>query len=246
MDRLAVERYGLPTLALMENAGAAVARELLAIRRPPRGLPPITRTLVLAGKGNNGGDGLVIARHLHNAGLAVVIVHSHPLAAFSGDAAVMARVTRAMGLAHVRASAAGARRAVDRALGMLPGRGSGGLVVVDALLGVGGDRPLEAGGVLAGLIAAANDLRAGALIAAVDLPSGLDADTGLPLGPEAAPAVRADVTITLAAPKAGFAHTGARRFLGRVRTVDIGVPRALLEAVLGGRTGKGPRRRDGG
>lgn len=188
IDALAIGEYGIPSLALMENAGRAVADAVAG-----------SRVLVVCGRGNNGGDGYVAARHLANRGRVVTLLEEGEP---RGDAAVMA---------------VGARRLCARATEFPAG---GFDAIVDALYGTGLDRPVEGRG--AELIDRIN--AAGVPVTAADVPSGLDADTGRPLGR----AVRAAVTVTLGLPKAGFAAGAA--WVGRVIVADIGLPRALLES----------------
>ena len=202
IDRLAVERYGLPGIVLMENAarGAAeVAWEMLGGRAAP--------VLVLCGGGNNGGDGLAIARHLHNRACAVTIGLLVDPAKYRGDALTNWDVVRAMDLP-----------AEPFEVGQLRGPA----LVVDAIFGTGLDRsprdPFPA------VAAAVNG--SGVPVLAVDVPSGLDCETGEPPGA----CIAATRTVTFAAEKVGFAAAGARRWLGEVTVGDIGCPRELVEA----------------
>lgn len=231
MDRLAVEEFGLPTLVLMENAAAALAGFALALRaaRVP-GRPVV----IVCGRGSNGGDGLALARHLSNAGVAVRILLADPPEAYAGDAALHLGVARAMGLAP---GFPGAGRAAA-ALAGLTRRGG---VVVDALFGTGLSRP--ASGVHAEFIAAINlSQERGCAVLSVDVPSGLDADSGRPL--QGGPAVRADLTVSLAGLKRGFIKPGADVWLGEVALADIGVPAELLRR-LGRPIATGRRRAPG-
>jgi len=222
LDRIAIEEYGLPGVVLMENAGAGAARIALALLDARGG----RRVAIACGPGNNGGDGWVVARYLANAGCAVRVATCVDVEDLRGDALVHARVAVRMGVEHARAADGGAlaRLAEDADL------------VVDALLGTGASgAPRGAVGAavaaLAGLGAtgAANSGadRARIPILALDLPSGFDADTGARAGA----CVRASVTATFAAPKVGFRAPGAEDWLGRVEVVDLGVPRAIFEAV---------------
>lgn len=172
----------LPAHALMQRAGVAVARLGLAIA------PHAARVRVYAGPGNNGGDGCEAALHLQQAGRGVEIVMLGDAARLPADAAASLRRARDAGVTIVP-SAAAPLDANDLA--------------IDALLGIGARRAPE--GALAGAIAELHALPA--CVLAVDLPSGLDADTGRPLG-EAC--VRADHTLALLALKPGL-HTGAGR-----------------------------------
>jgi NAD(P)H-hydrate epimerase len=201
VDRLAVERYGMASIVLMENAGAAVARE--ALRMLGRGRKGAVA--LYCGPGNNGGDGLVAARHVHNAGVEVQVVLAAKKERYRGDAAANLGVIEAMGVPIVRR----ARRPA---------------LVVDALFGTGLDRPVE--GRMASLIGEVNRWGARGLgVLAVDLPSGLDADSGEVLGV----AVKATRTVTLCGWKAGFLRKGCREWTGRIVVAGIGAPRELLE-----------------
>jgi len=196
-DRAAMA-LGVSGLELMENAGAGAAREILE----RFGARPAA---VLCGPGNNGGDGFVIARHLAAAGAPVRLALLGARERLKGDAAAMA----------------GRWAGPVEPLGEAALEGAG--LVVDALFGAGLARPLE-GPARAVLEAAA----AGGLpLVAVDVPSGLDGDTGQPLGyaPQAA------MTVTFFRPKPGHLLHPGRRLAGELRTVDIGIPEAVLAAL---------------
>jgi NAD(P)H-hydrate epimerase len=167
--------------------------------------------------GNNGGDGFVVARHLHNWGAEVgtVLVGSISDALLkAGDAAVNLEIVLNMDIpvAEIRA-AAQARAAAQEA-------GAANLLV-DALLGTGLDR--DVGEPYRTLIEGINEL--GLPVLAVDVPSGLDCDTGLALGC----AVHAAVTVTFVLPKRGFACPGAAEYTGKAKVAEISVPRNLIE-----------------
>jgi NAD(P)H-hydrate epimerase len=207
IDVRAAQELGLPTLVLMENAGRGAAEWL----RPKVGGG---RVVVACGPGNNGGDGGVVARHLDNAGVAVRVVWFARPDKITGDAAIQREV-----LARSGNDQETWEGEVDAA--RLDALFAGADWIVDGLLGTGLSRPVE--GPLKGVIEAIN--RAGKPVLALDLPSGLDADSGRPLGA----AVRATATATFVAPKLGFTQPGAAAFTGEVVVVDIGVPRRLLE-----------------
>ena len=208
LDRRAVEEWGLPGVVLMENAGRGTAEVLLALGA--RG-----RVLVCCGKGNNGGDGFVLARHLDNRGVPVCVLLFARPEDLQGDAAVNYRVLARSGVPlAVHAGAAVPEEDVRQELAAAEW-------VVDALIGTGLTSAVRPP--FDRVIALINE--SGARVLAVDLPSGLDCDTGEPLGP----AVRAEHTATMAAWKKGFASPAARPWVGQVHVVDIGVPRRLLQ-----------------
>jgi NAD(P)H-hydrate epimerase len=206
VDRRAINDYGLPGVVLMENAGRGAAE--LLIRLGIAG-----RVVICAGKGNNGGDGYVIARHLELQGIATTVLLFCQPSDLTGDAATNYRVLEAARQSLVAMGAAPDAAEVDRQLATADW-------IVDALLGTGTQGTIREPYVTA--IAAIN--RAGKKVLAVDLPSGMDCDTGQPLGR----CVRADHTATFVARKVGFDIPEAELFTGKVHVIDIGVPKQLL------------------
>ena len=209
VDALASERFGVPTLILMENAGRGAAEWLLSRLEDVGRKQP--RVLILCGPGNNGGDGGVVARHLDLRGVAVTVVGFSAPANLKGDAAVQWSILQKSGLAPE----------VLTSTDTLAARVAEADWVVDGLLGTGLTRPVE--GLLAEVIMMVN--QSGKSVAALDIPSGLDADTGQPLGI----AIKATATLTFVARKFGFDQLGASEYLGEVAVISIGAPRALLE-----------------
>jgi NAD(P)H-hydrate epimerase len=205
LDRRAIAEYGLPALLLMENAGRGAAAILaaLGVHGP---------VVIACGKGNNGGDGLVMARHLANweIDVKVLLLFDAERASAEGNvswcalrkAGVPAEIFPANDLPGFAAELARAEW------------------VVDALFGTGLEGPVRRP--LDGVIAAIN--ASGARVFAVDIPSGLDADTGEPLGAT----IRASHTATFVAPKRGYANPTAAAWTGKVQVVDIGTPQGLL------------------
>jgi NAD(P)H-hydrate epimerase len=218
IDRWAIEERGVPGLDLMERAGTGVAR---AVERLAGGSPAV----VVCGKGNNGGDGLVAARLLREAGRQVTVVCVAPPDEFTGDARV--NLERLPGEGPVRldgASWAGEQQppVSDSSTGALAGAS----VVVDALLGTGFQG--EPRGEVADAIQAINDL--GARVVSVDVPSGVDASTGVVAGR----AVRATLTVTFHAAKPGLWIHPGKAHTGELETIDIGIPRgAPADATIG-------------
>ncbi len=217
IDRYAAETLGLPTMVLMENAGRGaadtLAREFDATKSETGGPQDLPNVVVVCGAGNNGGDGAVLARHLDARGLArVKVIWSVRPEDLRGDAPVQFQILQAAG--------------ADQLSGVDPAEAdtllTGADWIVDGLFGTGLSRPL-APGEPATLWVEAID-RSGKPVLALDLPSGMDADSGLALGV----AVRAKVTASFVAHKLGFGAPGAAELTGRVEVVDIGVPRSVL------------------
>jgi NAD(P)H-hydrate epimerase len=197
-------------VVLMENAGRGTA-DLLRERLNQR---PAGRVVICAGKGNNAGDGFVIARHLERHGIDVLVLLSMPPAEYHGDAAINLEILQRSGTPI---------RDLSADTSTLPHELDGAAWIVDALLGTGLQG--EARDPFPAWIEAINTAgNHAARVLAVDLPSGMDCDTGEPLGA----CVRADLTATFIGPKLGFASAAAKALLGEVRVIDIGAPRAAL------------------
>jgi NAD(P)H-hydrate epimerase len=213
LDRRAIHEYGVPGVVLMENAGRGAA-ELLVRLNPER-----QRVLILCGPGNNGGDGFVMARHLDARGWPVEVRLFADLAKLSPDAATnFVPIQRGGVLTLVYRAVTGERVDVIAVLADALNRPCW---IVDALFGTGLARPL--GMPYDQIVALVN--ASGRPVLAVDIPSGLDCDTGEPLGPT----VRATHTATFVAPKLGFANPNARPWLGEVHVLDIGAPKKLVD-----------------
>jgi NAD(P)H-hydrate epimerase len=208
IERIVVEEMGIPGTALMERAGRATAEGAMALAGQAG------RFLVVCGTGNNGGDGFVAARHLHLAGREVLIV----------GLGAPERATADARAAWKQAEDAGVPVGGLAALRGFPGRP--GDVVVDAIFGTGTLRP--AAGPFADAIEAIGALRErGARVLAVDLPSGISADTGRPVGT----AVRADRTVTFGFAKIGLALQPGAEMAGEVSVADIGIPAGASDRI---------------
>ena len=198
----AAELLGLPGPALMENAGRVVAAAIAD--RIPRSIAP--NVLVLVGPGNNGGDGLVAARHLHDSGYRVTVYLASRLRVDDAKEKLLGQ----RNILILDGEADPSRRELDLAL-------SGNDLVVDAILGTGHSRAI--GEPLASVFKRVNE-RGAARIVAVDLPSGVNADTG-----EIDPlAFRATITVSLGHPKRGLLVGPAAGHVGELVNVDIGIP----------------------
>jgi NAD(P)H-hydrate epimerase len=210
LDQRAIEEYGISGVVLMENAGRGVADVLcrLGISGP---------VVIACGKGNNAGDGFVIARHLDLRGYPVRVLLWAASEALAGDAAANYRILEKSGVAIHRVDAPPENNRIGHFLDEA-------VWIVDALLGTGAHGeprpPFDQA------IDQLNAARAPKL--AVDLPSGLDCDTGQ----AAQHTILAAHTCTFVAPKPGFLVPGAERYTGKVHVLDIGAPRKLVEEML--------------
>jgi NAD(P)H-hydrate epimerase len=213
VDRRALEEYRIPVMVLMENAGRAVAEAAL------HHLKPNSSILVVAGPGNNGGDGLVAARHLHNAAYPVEILTIFdpraPLGPSHAAVSAQLAILAAMKLS-IHAISADHAEIRDWIVDSQPHD-----FIIDALFGTGLSR--EVTGLPRDVIHALNLARR--TILSIDIPSGLDAATGQPLGI----AVKATQTVSFCGTKTGFAHPAAKLFIGKLTIADIGAPRELLQ-----------------
>ncbi len=198
LDRIAIEDEGTPGYTLMCRAGEAALSTLT------RRWPAARNVLVCCGAGNNAGDGYVLARLCQGRGLAVRVLAIGPTGRLRGDAATALQDCRESGVAIEEAGSA---------IGSL--RDFAPDVIVDALLGTGADRPVT--GAFAEAVDAINS--SGTPVLALDIPSGLDADSGMPLGD----AVRADATITFVGLKQGLFLGIAPDFRGELSFSDLGV-----------------------
>ncbi|MBS3886380.1 MAG: NAD(P)H-hydrate dehydratase [Dethiobacter sp.] len=205
IDLQATQDYGIPSVVLMENAGLRVAE---AIREGGSG----TNIVIVAGRGNNGGDGFVVARHLFQE-KNVSVWTAASLAEYEGAARVNFSILQKLGISHRNLQEEGALAALASALAQAD-------LVVDALLGTGIARDVEP--FYAAIIKLINAGKAPVL--SVDIPSGVCADTGKIRGM----AVQAKMTITFGLPKQGLLLFPGAAFTGRLEVAQIGIPPALL------------------
>ena len=220
VDRRAIEEYGIPGIVLMENAGKNAAK-LIQGWLPAGGL-----LAIVCGRGNNGGDGFVIARHLFNAGSHVELFLACDPRQLTGDAATNAHIAEKMALPMHPFD--GPER-IKQAVTVL----ARAAVIVDAVLGTGFSGQVRSP--LDQVIRTINEIAGAgrAMVVAIDLPSGLDCDTGAPSNAT----IRAAHTITFVAKKTGFAAPGAAAYTGEVHVADIGAPRMLVQQIIGGFSG---------
>jgi NAD(P)H-hydrate epimerase len=211
LDRRAIEEFGFPGAVLMENAGRGAAEILVS-------LGVQGRVVICCGKGNNGGDGFVVARHLDIREVPVQLLLFVRPEELTGDAAINYRIAEKTGLpieVHVPLR----KEALEAEL-------SSSDWIVDALFGTGLAGPVRPplDEVISAIKRAVQTSGSRPRVLAVDIPSGLDCDTGMPMGPT----IAADHTVTFVAQKKGFANPAAQRWLGQVHVAHIGIPRRLV------------------
>ncbi len=212
IDRLTSDRYGVPSLTLMENAGRRVV-DFLAERYAPL---QSQRIVILCGRGNNGGDGLVTARLLREQGLQPRVLLFADPESVKGDAAVNLERVQASGAPEVVETAEKWRK-VYPAL-------EGATLLIDALLGTGLARPLE--GFLLEVVRDVNRLNPRPQVVAIDLPSGVSADSGELIGE----CIRADASVTFTAPKVAHVFPPACERAGEWVCREIGTPSEALNS----------------
>jgi len=214
VDRAAVDELGVPSMVLMENAALGLA-EAVAVS-----FPNAETVAIYCGPGNNGGDGLALARHLAIRGYRVSCWLAFAGRETRGDAAAQLAICRAMGAAAVPLHEIGGEDDLESLEGALAA-GRDADLIVDALFGTGLGRPLE--GQLAELVEGLNAAAPPRL--AVDLPSGLNGSRPEPFGPH----LVADVTVTFGAPKPAQVLSPTAEAMGTLVVADLGVPASLID-----------------
>ena len=215
-DRLTIEEIGVPSIVLMENAG----RQVVAAIEASCADLALSRVAVLCGRGNNGGDGFVVARAMAQRGLEVVVFLAGRVADVHGDARTNLDIVRRLGVTveEVPDAAAWERHGPEVAVCDL---------VVDALVGTGLTAPLA--GLLEAIVTDINGT--GLPVVSIDLPSGVSADTPQVLGA----CIRARVTVTLAAPKIPLVLAPAADRAGELVVAEIGIPARVIDDLEGPR-----------
>lgn len=210
LDRKAIEAYRIPGILLMENAGRGATEEILSA------FPDLSKkkVAVIAGKGNNGGDGFVIARHLMNKGISVKVILLTDPKSLRGDAETNHYIFHRMKGEVIPSPSTKDYQKVKRDVEKAD-------LLIDAIFGTGLDA--EVRGYYREVIDHLNTLQKP--IVAIDIPSGLNANTGKPLGV----AVRATLTVTFGLPKMGLLLSPGADYVGTLKVVDIGIPKNLVE-----------------
>lgn len=205
IDREAIERIGIPRVVLMDHAGLAAAREI------HRRVPESSAIGIVCGKGFNGGDGLACARHLHNWGHHPEIYLSSTPRSLKSGCGIFFRQVKNLGIPFTEIESEETAW-VDRV--------SRSAMLADALLGIGlsGEVRSAEHAIIQGM------MQSGVPILSLDCPSGLDADTGEPLGH----AVKATVTVTFGLAKKGFFSASGKKFVGELITDSVTFPASLL------------------
>lgn len=214
LDEMAINELGIPGVVLMENAGRAVAWEALGMLGAKRR----GKVIIFCGRGNNGGDGYVASRHLLNHEVDVQVVVLAELSKITGDARTNLAILQKMKAPLLQLPYPNLPYDIEQLT-------SDASLIIDALLGTG-----ISGNVREPMLSTIKLLnQSGIPILAVDIPSGLDCDTGKPLGE----AIRAAKTVTFAASKIGFERGEGAEYIGQLIVADISIPRELLKEALG-------------
>ncbi len=216
LDRRTIEEYGTPGAELMDRAGACVAERVQQMAAASGLADPVIQ--LIAGRGNNGGDAFAAARYLKEHGHAVDVWLAGSADQVRGDARTHMMRMQATGASVQELATLDDWK--DAKEFMPPGD-----IIVDGLLGIGVKGPAR--GPVAGAIAYIRNHAADALVVAIDVPSGLDADTGQAEGE----VVQADLTVTMGLPKCGLIETDALDYVGDLEVADIGFPDELVEQV---------------
>lgn len=215
-DAIAINKFKIPSLVLMENAGRSCVDRLMW-HHPQSSLDELA-VLILCGPGNNGGDGLVMARHLYNHGVSVKVVLMARPESYRGDALTNLDALSRLRLPIVEFDPDWNDEKLDSVFSKVKRRPIN--WIVDAMLGTGSAGPPRPA--MAKVIKAAN--RASVRRLAVDIPTGLDCDTGEVFEPS----FRADLTCTFIDSKTGYQSSSAADVLGVVTVVDIGAPGEIV------------------
>lgn len=210
IDEETIRNIGIPGIVLMENAGLSVVNVIEKYFRKSG----TSKVSIFVGKGNNGGDGLVIARHLKNKGYDVKIYLLSSSDKFQGDALINLQIVQNMGL-NIETILSEIDLEYHKA------EVANSDLIIDAIFGTGLAGPIK--GVSAKVVNFLNNT--GLPIIAVDLPSGLDADTGKVEGE----CIKADVTVTMGLPKRGLLLYPGANFVGKIEIADIGIPSTVIE-----------------
>jgi len=212
MDRLTIQELGIPGAVLMENAARGASRIFLDHFAPPVN----SHVVILCGRGNNGGDGYVMARYLHQAGLKITVVILSESDKISGDALTNLEIIRNMGLEILEVPDTDRWVTFNQTVRDCD-------LIIDGILGTGLDSPVR--GLYAEVMEEVNSLDKP--IMAIDIPSGLNADTGQIMGA----AIRADLTVTFGFPKLGQLVFPGADLIGRLVRIDIGIPDTITNQV---------------
>lgn len=223
LDRCAIEEYGIPGIVLMENAGVGTVRMMERLLGPCRD----TFACILVGPGNNGGDGLVIGRHLHQLGCRPVfflLVNPDKLA---GEAAVNMTIVKHLKLPFHVIDTEARVPTIPVLYKQIESRGLPCYAIIDAIFGIGLTR--EVSDHFASIISVVNtrDFAHGVPVVAVDCPSGMDADNGKIMGT----CIKANYTATYGYAKPGHFIHDSRELTGNLEVIDIGIPPEALERI---------------
>lgn len=212
MDRLSIHEIGIPGAVLMENAARGASRIFLEHFDPVEG----SHVIIICGRGNNGGDGYVMARYLSQAGLKITVLILSETDKISGDALTNLDIIKRMGIEIKAAPDYEAWAGISASLAECD-------YIIDGILGTGLNSQVK--GFYGSVIGDIN--KSGKPVTAIDIPSGLNADTGQVMGV----AVKAELAVTFGFPKLGQLLFPGAELVGRLARIDIGIPDIVVERV---------------
>ncbi len=214
LDSIAINKYHIPGIVLMENAARGLLLQSLKILNWPDTQTAPHNVLLIAGPGNNAGDAFALARMFHNSNITPTIILLRPPDSYSGDALTNLKICQAMQLNIIDAHSDPIPTLTNLT------KSTSFSLIIDAIFGTGLTSPPKEP--FHSVINWLNDNN-WAPILSVDIPSGLDCDTGAPYSV----AVKAHTTVTFVAPKIGFTKPHAPQYLGQLIVTDIGTPKEL-------------------
>jgi NAD(P)H-hydrate epimerase len=206
IDKLVTEKYGIPSIILMENAGRTVADEVKNILKYYNEQVNKVCISVICGSGKNAGDGFVAARYLYNTYQNLILFHINNIDDYKGDVLINLNIIRKLGIKIYKIN-----NLLNFKSKILKSD-----IIIDAIFGTGLNR--EVTGIYKDVINIINKSKK--FIVSIDIPSGLNGDTGKPTGI----AVKSNLTVTMGYLKKGFKNPEAKKFTGKIVVADIGYP----------------------
>jgi len=221
IDRSAIEEFGIPGVVLMENAGSGTVRLIEKYFNPKKG----SFALIFIGPGNNGGDGLVIGRHLHQIGCEPIFFFLINPDSLTGDAEINLSIVKNLRLPFHVIDSENRVKTIPVLFKQIESRGKPCCAIIDAIFGTGLARDIDGHFAAAIELINSSEFSTNIPVIAVDTPSGLDSNTGKILGTS----IKATMTATFGCAKPGQIMQGSSALTGSLQTIDIGIPPEVIE-----------------